>query len=123
MLLIIGLGWGLTPSGDDFLGGAMTALHHVGRGDLANALAQPVLAGAAHGTSAISAAYLRCAAAGHGFEALFDALECVLMGEGTRLEARLDAVAKLGHTSGWDCLAGSIAACGALAGAHADNAA
>ena len=27
----------------------------------------------------------------------------------------LDAIAKVGHTSGWDCLAGSIAVCGALA--------
>ncbi|MGE5170811.1 MAG: DUF2877 domain-containing protein [Rudaea sp.] len=118
---LIGLGAGLTPSGDDFLGGVMTALHHLGRADLARALAKPVLACAVDGTSVISGAYLRCAAAGEGFEVLFDALACVLAGGGGRLDARLDALAEVGHTSGWDCLAGSIAVCGALAHAHAND--
>lgn len=112
---LIGLGAGLTPSGDDFLGGVMIALHRVGRADLARALARRVMASATQGTSVISAAYLRCAAEGQGFAVLFDALDCVLAGENTRLDVRLDAIAEVGHTSGWDCLAGSIAVCGALA--------
>jgi hypothetical protein len=113
--VLIGLGNGLTPSGDDFLGGVMIALHRVGRADLAGALARRVMASATQGTSVISAAYLRCAAAGQGFAVLFDALDCVLAGEGARLDARLDAIAEVGHTSGWDSLAGSIAVCRALA--------
>jgi hypothetical protein len=112
---LIGLGNGLTPSGDDFLGGVMIALHRIGRADLAAALARRVMASATQGTSVISAAYLRCAAAGQGFAVLFDALDCVLAGEGARLDARLDAIAEVGHTSGWDSLAGSIAVCRALA--------
>ena len=112
---LIGLGAGLTPSGDDFLGGVMIALHRVGRADLAGALAGRVTAAATQGTSVISAAFLRCAAEGQGFALLFDALDCVLAGKGTRLDALLDAIAEVGHTSGWDCLAGSIAVCGALA--------
>jgi hypothetical protein len=112
---LIGLGAGLTPSGDDFLGGIMIALHRVGRADLAGALARRVMACVKQGTSVISAAYLRCAAEGQGFKVLLDALDCMLAGAGSRLDACLDAVADVGHTSGWDCLTGSIAVCGALA--------
>jgi len=63
---LIGLGPGLTPSGDDWLGGAMIALRHFGRPDVAQRLADAVLAVAARNTSVISAAHLRCAARGEG---------------------------------------------------------
>jgi hypothetical protein len=117
---LIGLGGGLTPSGDDFLGGMMTALHHLGHGELARALAKPVLACAPDGTSVISGAYLRCAAAGQGFKVLFDAINCLLAGgDAAKLDMQLDAVAEVGHTSGWDFLAGAACVCAALAHARA----
>ena len=99
---LIGLGPGLTPSGDDYLGGMMVALHAVARDAQARALwrwLQPLLAA---GTSALSAAHLAAAAEGEGHEALHAALQ---EPSAESLE-RLDAV---GHCSGWDALAGAAA--------------
>lgn len=111
---LVGLGPGLTPSGDDFLGGLMIALHYFGRRDVARHVATAVLPAAARETSLISAAYLRCAARGEGARVLFDALECIAAGDGAALEARLDAIDAVGHTSGWDSLAGAALACDVL---------
>ena len=111
---LIGLGPGLTPSGDDWLGGVMIALHHFGRPDVARRLADAVLPIAARNTSVISAAYLRCAARGEGSRVLFDALDCLAAADGAAMDARLDAIDAVGHTSGWDCLAGAALACGVL---------
>ena len=111
---LIGLGPGLTPSGDDFLGGAMIALHHFGRRDIADQLVDAVLPTAARETSLISAAYLRCAARGEGAHVLFDALDRVAAAEGAAMDACLDAIDAVGHTSGWDCLAGAALACDVL---------
>ncbi|TAK88351.1 MAG: DUF2877 domain-containing protein [Betaproteobacteria bacterium] len=97
---LIGLGPGLTPSGDDYLGGMLVALRACGRGVQADGLwrwLQPRLAGR---TSAISAAHLAAAAAGEAHEALHDVLNGDLQLE------KLDAV---GHCSGWDALAGALA--------------
>ena len=111
---LVALGPGLTPSGDDFLCGMMTALNYFGHSDIAARLAASALPVAARETSLISAAYLRCAAQGEASAVLFDALESVLAG-GRNLEARLDAVHAVGHTSGWDSLVGAASVCAALA--------
>jgi uncharacterized protein DUF2877 len=116
---LVGLGPGLTPSGDDFLCGAMTALHYLGHAPIAQRLALPTLPVAARDTNLISAAYLRCASAGHASIVLFDALESVVAGDDTHLARRLDAVHAVGHTSGWDSLAGAATACAELAALHA----
>jgi len=97
---IIGLGPGLTPSGDDYLGGVLIALHALGRASQAGSLWRWLEPRLARGTSAISAAHLAAAAAGQGHEALHE----VLNGSGD--VARLDGV---GHCSGWDALAGALA--------------
>jgi len=97
---LIGLGPGLTPSGDDYLGGMLVALRLTGRGVQADGLwrwLQPHLAAR---TSAISAAHLAAAAAGEAHEALHEVLN------GSLDLAKLDAV---GHCSGWDGLAGAVA--------------
>ncbi len=97
---LIGLGPGLTPSGDDYLGGMLVALRLAGRGVQADGLwrwLQPRLEGR---TSAISAAHLAAAAAGEAHEALHDVLNGDLQLE------KLDAV---GQCSGWDALAGALA--------------
>ena len=97
---LIGLGPGLTPSGDDYLGGMLVALRLSGRAMQADGLWRWLQPRLAQRTSAISAAHLAAAAAGEAHEALHD----VLAG-GLDL-ARLDAV---GHCSGWDALAGAVA--------------
>lgn len=106
---LIGLGPGLTPSGDDYLGGVLVALRWLGRGAQADSLWRwlgPRLPGR---TSAISAAHLGAAAAGEVHEALHEVLENLSAWQVPDLHpslARLDAV---GHTSGWDALAGVVA--------------
>lgn len=97
---LIGLGPGLTPSGDDYLGGMLVALRALTRDAQANALwrwLQPRLGAA---TSAISAAHLEAAAAGEAHEALH------LVLQESAQPSVLDAV---GHCSGWDALAGAVA--------------
>ena len=106
---LIGLGPGLTPSGDDYLAGVLVALRAAGRGARADALwrwLEPRLAGR---TSALSAAHLAAAAAGEAHEALHACLARLVGGaaEWAPLLARLGAV---GHCSGWDALAGAHAA-------------
>lgn len=97
---LIGLGPGLTPSGDDYLGGILVALRVAERGVQADGLwrwLQPRLNGR---TSAISAAHLAAAAAGEAHEALHDVLNGDL---------NLDKIDAIGHCSGWDALAGALA--------------
>ena len=107
MQTLIGLGPGLTPSGDDYLGGVLIALHYFGRRPQAQGLwrwLEPRLAR----TSAISGAHLAAAAAGEGHEALHRCLEalCSRAADWTAALAALDGV---GHCSGWDSLAGVVA--------------
>lgn len=106
---LIGLGPGLTPSGDDYLGGVLVALRWLGRGAQADSLWRWLEPRLAAGTSAISAAHLAAAAGGEAHEALHEVLRDMSAWEAPDLLpalARLDAI---GHTSGWDALAGIVA--------------
>jgi len=104
---LIGLGPGLTPSGDDYLGGVLIALHQLGREVQARGLwrwLEPRLSR----TSAISGAHLAAAAAGEGHEALHACLQALFSARADwpPLLTQLDNV---GHCSGWDSLAGLVA--------------
>ncbi|MDA0999134.1 MAG: DUF2877 domain-containing protein [bacterium] len=115
---LIGLGPGLTPSGDDLIGGAMIALRALGREDMAKRLADWALPLAEVRTGEISCAHLRCAARGEGAAALHAALGWLMAPAGEvelELEAALDRIGAIGHTSGWDALAGATLACAAWA--------
>ena len=107
---IIGLGPGLTPSGDDLIGGALCALHASGRAEIALRLAGWALPLARNGTNRISYAHLACAAEGECAEAVNDAIAGLIAGDAPDLR-RIDAI---GHTSGWDALAGATLALTAL---------
>lgn len=114
---LIGLGPGLTPSGDDFVGGALIGLRVLGRGDAADRLAAWVLPPARERTNAISAAHLACAATGEGMAALHETLGALCAPGAPGLQAWLDALDAVGHTSGWDALAGLAVAAATVAGA------
>jgi hypothetical protein len=106
---LIGLGPGLTPSGDDYLGGILVALRWVGRGTQADSLwrwLEPRLAG---GTGELSAAHLAAAAAGEAHEALHGLLEELSAWETPDLNPALGRLDAVGHSSGWDALAGIVA--------------
>lgn len=100
---LIGLGPGLTPAGDDFVGGAMIALRAWGHGALANRIAAWALPLARERTNRISRAHLECAAQGEGHAALHDWLD----GFG---DEALERLSRIGHTSGLDAAAGALGA-------------
>ncbi|MEV8632476.1 DUF2877 domain-containing protein [Streptosporangium sp. NPDC051023] len=104
---LVGLGPGLTPSGDDMLAGLLVALRHLGTAAgvaravwLADWLAAAVTFDARSRTTPISATLLHCAARG---EASGEVL-AVLRGVAGRqsLEAALHRLFQVGHTSGAD---------------------
>lgn len=102
---LIGLGPGLTPAGDDALGGAAIALRETGRTDQADQLSVWLDARAPGATSDIAWAHLKAALRGEGHSALHAALGAIISGETPDLAA-IDAI---GHSSGWDALAGALA--------------
>jgi hypothetical protein len=97
---LIGLGPGLTPSGDDYLGGMLVALRALARHAQADALWRWLQPRLVAGTSAISAAHLEAAAAGEAHEIVHEVLL------DPRQAQKLD---RIGHCSGWDALAGAAA--------------
>jgi hypothetical protein len=105
---LLGLGPGLTPSGDDVLCGVLVALHAVGRIDVARALSAEIAKAAPSATSPLSGAFLRAAAEGLGCEALHAAIAAVIEGQTEVLAGRVEALGRIGHTSGWDALAGAL---------------
>jgi hypothetical protein len=115
---LIGLGPGLTPSGDDFLGGVLLGLRHLGASHQAGRLARAVLSRAEQGTNEISRAHLRAAADGEGLATLHAILQCLCAPDASDMEGWLSAVDAIGHTSGWDALAGIVLAAAALARAR-----
>ncbi|HEU4366663.1 MAG TPA: DUF2877 domain-containing protein [Methylomirabilota bacterium] len=118
---LVGLGGGLTPSGDDYVGGVLFAR----RGLAAAGFADPAAWGRAAGavlrsartrTHPISFTLLRDLAAGLGWAPLHELLAA--LGRAASRDA-LDAagrVSRLGHSSGWDLLAGLGAGLGGRGG-------
>jgi hypothetical protein len=104
---LIGLGPGLTPSGDDFLVGMMVALGEVHEHELLKVLSAMVLEFARVRTSSISAAHLKAAVEGLGTQALHRTIQSIACGGGN-LANSLSALTEIGHSSGWDALAGAI---------------
>ena len=107
---LIGLGPGLTPSGDDYVGGVMIALRVFGQSAAADRLAAWALPLARHATGAISCAHLASAAEGQGAAALHQTLAALGTPGAPGLAVHLGAIDAIGHTSGWDALAGAVTA-------------
>lgn len=105
---LVGLGPGLTPAGDDFLSGVVVALHGLQRRDLAEALSEAVIAVARRNTSPISAAYLEALPDGSVSSRIHTLLHNLLAGNSANLAQSIDDIDGLGHTSGWDTLAGIV---------------
>jgi hypothetical protein len=103
---LVGLGPGLTPSGDDLLCGALVALNAIGQVALARDLYAGIGAGARFATSPLSAACLKAAASGQSSEPLHATIVALLTNQS--VIRPLEAMARIGHTSGWDALAGAV---------------
>ena len=106
--VLAGLGPGLTPSGDDYLGGFMIALHALGRAGPARQLAEAAVGAATENGNAISSAHLAAAGEAQGHAAIHDLLHSLLRGDCTKLNPKLAAIGRIGHCSGWDILAGMV---------------
>jgi len=100
---LIGLGPGLTPSGDDALGGAAIALHVFGLPARANELGAFIRENAPSRTSDISMAHLNAAAAGEGSAAFHEALTALVTG------GDFASLERIGASSGWDAMDGAVA--------------
>jgi len=109
---LIGLGPGLTPSGDDVLVGALALLDALSERKAHAALAR-VIAAIPHGsTSALSECLLKTAAAGHLGADLCCAVSAVVSGAADQAVA---AIRKIGHSSGWDMMVGILTTLRAVA--------
>lgn len=115
---LIGLGPGLTPSGDDVLAGALIALAALDR-----LVSRDRLWGLCRVhldcTNEISGAHLRAAARGYGAAALHGGIAATMAGDARRLAAALAELATLGHSSGRDGFAGALIALRAASGGAA----
>jgi hypothetical protein len=100
---LVGLGPGLTPSGDDFLVGALALLDALAERKVHTVLADAVARLLPALTSPLSLCFLRAAANGHVGEHLHSVVSAVISG---RIEAAIATARRIGHSSGWDMLAG-----------------
>jgi hypothetical protein len=114
---LLGLGGGLTPSGDDYVGGALFArawLTDAGRAPGWERTAAAVVAAAAARTHPISVALLGDLAAGLGWAPLHDLAAALAADAPAAARNAAHRLTRLGHTSGWDLLAGFGAGLGEL---------
>jgi hypothetical protein len=105
---LAGLGLGLTPSGDDFIMGALYAAWIIHSYEMAEPLARAVAAASAPLTTSLSAAWLKSAGKGEAgilWHQLFDAL---ISGGQSSIQPQITNILSIGATSGSDALAGFI---------------
>ncbi len=111
---LVGLGNGLTPSGDDFLGGLLFCLHYLEilspllfKYDLS--AINDLLARAKGRTNEISFTMLADLAHGLGIEPLHHVLFSLMAGKPfAAFEQHLSSLVRFGHSTGWDMLTGIL---------------
>ncbi|MBI2752628.1 MAG: DUF2877 domain-containing protein [Betaproteobacteria bacterium] len=106
---LLGVGTGLTPSGDDLVGGALFGRRFIAAGDrrwgrLAKRLAHEIRTR----SHAVSAALFADLAAGRSFAPLHAMADALATGDGTGALSAAQPLARIGHSSGWDMLAGFL---------------
>ena len=101
---LIGLGPGLTPSGDDLLGGMLIALNSTGQTEISEILWSSIV-GIISGTNEISQAHLQAAAHGMGAEVLHQLIVSLISGKS--LDNLIERLGNVGHSSGWDAVVGA----------------
>jgi hypothetical protein len=104
--LLAGLGPGGTPSGDDFLVGAMAAIWLLGEEADISTIAET----AAPRTAALSAAFLRAAGRGEFIAAWHGLVHALVAGDHAQVKEAAQRVESFGSSSGADALDGFILA-------------
>ncbi len=117
---LAGLGQGLTPSGDDFLAGVLSALRFyalsTGHCLLGPKLRSRIVNQAVSRTLPFSGYLLRCAAWGLIAAPLANWLQAVLHGDCDQAVRQAEACSGIGHSSGLDTLCGMLLTLQALNG-------
>lgn len=110
---LLGLGGGLTPSGDDLVGGALFGrLLVVDDPPRWRALGERLAAEARRASHAISAALLADLAGGASFAPLHALADALAAGDDDAAVVAARSLVALGHSSGWDMLAGVLIGAG-----------
>jgi hypothetical protein len=105
---LLGLGTGLTPSGDDLAGGALFGRMLVDRRDAWRGIGAALAAEACTASHAISAALLADLVAGQSFEPLHAVADALVAGDDRAAIYAARTLGELGHSSGWDMLTGCL---------------
>lgn len=105
---LIGLGPGLTPSGDDLIAGLLIAAHYLDKSEAASALWRDVQGTVRSQTNAISFAHLSAAGQGLGAAPLHALLAALIENRDDHMIEALDAASRIGHSSGFDAVAGLL---------------
>lgn len=114
-LPLLGAGPGLTPAGDDFVGGALFALGAMRDGAHWHHAVQSIIEHAPQRTHMVSATLLGDLARGHSYAALHAFFDSISRGDTARAIRHATALTAIGSSSGWDMLCGVVAAlCGKL---------
>jgi len=104
---LLGLGAGLTPSGDDLVGGALFGRRFAAPGDRRwMNLAQRLMREIRKRSHCVSAALFSDLAAGRSFAPLHELADALAASDREAALAAARALAAIGHSSGWDMLAG-----------------
>lgn len=105
---LAGLGPGLTPSGDDFIMGALYAAWIIHPPEVASVLARETANTATPLTTSLSAAWLRAAGRGEAGMVWHEFFDALRSSDSLRIQKTLKSILAVGETSGADALAGFI---------------
>jgi hypothetical protein len=110
---LVGLGEGLTPSGDDFLGGLLYCVHTIQRlypGFIYLDLSEQALLieSARKRTHLISFTLLKDLTEGRAVEPLHELIHSVLSDQPPESIRAASCLTQIGHSTGWDLLAGAL---------------
>lgn len=105
---LAGLGEGLTPSGDDFILGAVLAAWIIHPSNIASVLAEGITNTAAPLTTSLSAAWLRSVGKGEAGILWHNFFNSLIAGNASMIQLQIDKLLSIGHTSGADAFAGFI---------------
>ena len=105
---LAGLGAGLTPSGDDFIMGAIYAAWIIHPPAVASVLAKEIADTSVPLTTSLSAAWLRSAGRGEAGILWHEFFDVLVSNNHAQIEESMKSILAVGETSGADALAGFI---------------
>ncbi|HAV77582.1 MAG TPA: hypothetical protein DCX53_09550 [Anaerolineae bacterium] len=105
---IAGMGIGLTPTGDDFIMGAIYAIWIIHPTEVAEVLAQEVANAAMPLTTSLSAAWLMSAGRGEAGQEWHELLDALTSENQSVIRKRVKNILAVGETSGADALTGFL---------------